>query len=69
MALHAGGNRVVVTHNPVTQRVIRADLFENSIFSSCTNLVKILITLTDNRFPNQKLRSDGVSQLVVALIL
>lgn len=53
MALHTYGNRIVVTHNLVTQRVVRADLIEDCVFAACADFIEILVTLSDNRFPNK----------------
>lgn len=46
-----------------------ADLLDNGIFAVRADLVKVCITLTDYGFPNQKLRGNGISQLVAAVIL
>ena len=69
MALNACRNGIVVAHDLTVQRVVRADLLHDGTFAACADLVEIGITLTDDRFPDQKLRGDSVSQLVAAFIL
>ena len=46
-----------------------ADLLCNGIFAVCADFVEVCITLADYGFPNQKLRGNGISQLVAAVIL
>ena len=69
MALNACRNGIVIAHDLTVQRVVRADLLHDGTFAARADLVEIGITLTDDRFPNQKLCGNGVSQLVAALIL
>ena len=52
MGLNAGGNGIVVAHNPAIQRVICADLVADSVLAACADLVKIGVTLANNGFPN-----------------
>ena len=69
MPLNACRNGIVIAHDPTVQRVVRADLLHDGAFAARADLVEIGITLTNDGFPNQKLRGNGVSQLVAALIL
>ena len=52
MGLHAGGDRIVVTHNLAIQRVACADLVANCALAACADLVKIGVTLANDGFPN-----------------
>ena len=49
--------------------MVRTDLIQNSVLAACADLVEVLVTLTDHGFPNEKLCSDCVSQLIAALVL
>ena len=69
MALNACLNGIVIAHDLTVQRVVRADLLHDGAFAACADLVEVGIALTDDRFPDQKLCGNGVSQLVAALIL
>ena len=69
MPLNACRNGIVIAHDPTVQRVVRADLLHDGAFAARADLVEIGITLTNDGFPNQKLRGNGVNQLVAALIL
>lgn len=69
MALNACRNGIVIAHDLTVQRVVRADLLHDGAFAARADLVEIGITLTNDRFPNQKLGCNGMSQLVAALVL
>ena len=69
MALNTCRNGIVVAHDLTVQRVVRADLLHDGVFAARADLAEIGITLTDDRFPDQKLGCNGMSQLVAALIL
>ena len=69
MPLNACRNGIVIAHDPTVQRVVRADLLHDGAFAARADLVEVGIALTDDRFPDQKLRGNGMSQLVAAIIL
>ena len=69
MTLNACRNGIVVAHDLTVQRVVRADLLHDGAFAARADLVEIGITLTNDGFPDQKLRGNSVSQLVATLIL
>ena len=69
MALNACRNGIVVAHDLTVQRMVRADLLHDGAFAARADPVEIGITLTDDRFPDQKLGCNGMSQLVAAFIL
>ena len=56
-------NAVVVGHDFTFQRV-SGNLVENGIFTAGTQLVEIVISLADNRFPNEKLRRNQVAEII-----
>ena len=70
--LHGALNGGILAENLAAQRMTAADIFRHVVFSLGIgiHMVKLAVTLTDNRFPNQKLGSNiachliGISRIV-----
>ena len=69
MALNAGNDTAVIGINAALERMTGADNRFHSIFTACVHMIKVRITLTDNGFPYEKLRSDCVSHLICICIV
>ena len=67
VGLNAGNDTVVVAHDLAAQRVIGTDLVKDCGITAGVDLVEIGVTLTNHRFPNQKLCRHGVGQLIRVL--
>ena len=72
VTLHGTLNGRILAENLAAQRMTGADIFRHVVFSLSIgiHMVKLAVTLTDNRFPNQKLGSNiachliGISRIV-----
>ncbi len=64
MALNTGNDAAVIGINAALERMTGADNRFHSIFTARAHMIKVRITLTDNGFPYEKLRSDCVSHLI-----
>ena len=66
VALYGALNGGILAENLAAQRMTAADIFGHVVFplSIGIHMVKLAITLTDNRFPNKKLGSDIARHLI-----
>lgn len=62
-------NGIAVAHDLAVQRVACADLLRDGVFASRTYLAKVSVTLTDDGFPDQKLRGRPHEPACRALVL
>ena len=69
VALYIGLDHAVVAENLTAQRMACADLLGHSIVAAGADMGKVRISFTNDCFPNEKLRCNGVGQLVGSLIL
>ena len=69
VALHIGLDHAVVAEDLTAQRMACADLLGHSIVAAGADMGKVRISFTNDCFPNEKLRCNGVGQLVGSLIL
>ena len=63
MRPHALRNAVVVGHDFRFQRM-SGNLVERRVLAARTQLVEIVITLTDHRFPDENLRGNQVAEII-----
>ena len=61
--LNAVNDMIVVTHDLRPQRMVCADDTQNSVIAAGINVTEIGVTLTDDGFPYQDLRSDNIREL------
>ena len=64
MALHAGLDAVIIIHDSAIQRMIGGNQRQDLVIAAGAHMVKVRIALAHNRFPNEQLGSEGVSQLI-----
>ena len=70
MALHAGLDAVIIIHDSAIQRMIGGNQRQDLVIAAGAHMVKVRIALAHNRFPNEQLGSEGVSQLIrIGIIL
>ena len=66
MVLDAGDHAVVMGCDPAAQRMGRLDKIHDGVLAACANVVEVLIALSHDGFPYQKLSGIKVRQLVCA---
>ena len=64
MLLHIGNDTVVVADILTVKRMVLAYTVVYCIITARINVVKVAVTLTDNRFPNKSLCCHNVSHLI-----
>ena len=69
VALHVGLDHTVVAEDLTAQRMVCADLLGHSIVAAGADMRKVRISFANDCFPDEKLRCNGIGQLIGSLIL